>query len=82
MEDREKIKYVLENISREDTAEYMAEVLMDDENSTWKMYEEMAGDYLNGNEEFSKGFNMACILLTGWSMETMAEQIISEYDKG
>lgn len=77
----DKIKYVLENISREDTADYMADLLMDSNNSTYKMYEELASDYLKGNDDYRRGMNNACATLTGWYLETIAEQIIDSYEK-
>ena len=75
------IKKVLQTISKDDTAEYMAWLLMDDGNTTWKMFEQMADEYFNGNKDFCEGFNRACAILTGWNIETIAEQILDEYEK-
>ena len=77
----DKIKYVLENISSEDTADHMADLLMDSNNPTYKMYEELASDYLKGNDDYRRGMNNACAVLTGWYLETIAEQIIDSYEK-
>lgn len=73
------IQRVLKEINKDDTAEYMAQLLMDDSNSTYKMFEQMASEYLNGNDDFCEGFNRACAILTGWYMESIAEQILDEY---
>ena len=75
----DKIKYVLENISKDNTAEHMADLLMDTNNSTYKMFEELSVSYLNGNKEYRKGIDDACAILTGWYLETIAEQIINSY---
>lgn len=75
----EKIQYVLNNITREDTADYMAELLMDEYNTTWKMYEEIACAYLNGNEDYRRGLDDGLIYLTGWCLETIAQQIMERY---
>ena len=77
-----KVEHVLESkkITRDDTAEYMAELLMDTDVSTWKMFEELAIDYLNGTEEFRKGMDAATATLTGWYIPTIAEQLIDKYE--
>ncbi len=72
----EALKKTLEVADREDTADYMAELLMDETTTTWKMYEELACAYLNAKtDEYRNGLNDAVILLTGWSLDTISENI-------
>ena len=71
----EDIKYVYENVDRVTTSEYMSDLLMDDTNSTWKMFEEMAYCYINGSEEYRKGIDDACSVLTGYYFTTIAKRI-------
>ncbi len=70
------IKKAYSTVTREDSAEYMAELLMDDENSTYKMYEELASAYLDGNDEYRKGLNDAVIMITGWSLDTISKRLL------
>ena len=77
----DNIKYVLDNVSRDDTADYMFELLTDSDNPTYKMFEEMASSYLDGNEEFRKGFNRACSILTGWNIETIGENLKKKHEE-
>ena len=74
--DIEKVKEAYSEVDRENSAEYMAELLMDDTTSTWKMFEELASEFINGNEDVRKGIDTATILLTGWSMETISENLL------
>ena len=67
----------LNTLNREDTAEYMAELLMDSEQTTWKMYEEIACAYLNGNEDYRKGLDDGLIYLTGWCLETITNNLLN-----
>lgn len=79
MEEKIKaIEQVLETIDKDTTAEYMAELLMDDKISSYKMFEELAHDYLNGNENVQKGIDRACAILTGWNLSSIAEQLLKE----
>ena len=75
------IEFALMAISREDTAYYMAGLLLDEKISSYKMFEELASSYLrNKNEEYRKGIDMACAVLTGWSLETIARNLIENYE--
>ena len=71
----DNIKYVLENVERDTTAEYMSELLMDDTDSTYKMFEELASVYLSGDEKFREGMDIASSILTGWTVPTIAKNI-------
>ena len=67
------------------TADLMADLLMDPENSTYRMAEELMDVYIGGSSEFRKGFNAAVTTLLGWNMTTIVEQIAnlaveSEFD--
>ena len=77
----EDIKFVLENVDREDTADHMCDLLYDEGNSSWKMFEELAYSYMNGNDDFRKGMDVACSILTGWYLTTIAEQIKEKYEE-
>ena len=57
----------------------MAELLMDINNTTYKMFEELAAEFIAASEEKRNGINTACVLLTGWYLETIAQQIIDKY---
>lgn len=70
------IAEVLETVDREITAEVMSELLMDDTWTTWKMFEGLASDYLNGSTDVQKGIDLACSALTGWNLSSIAEQIL------
>lgn len=72
----DSIQEVLETVDREITAEVMSELLMDDSWSTWKMFEGLASDYLNGSTDVQKGINLACSALTGWDLSSIADQIL------
>ena len=74
----EILRRALSEVTREDSADYMAELLMDDKNSTWKMFEELCFSWLNGNEDFRDGLNDAVILITGWSLDTIAKRLLEE----
>ena len=77
--DTEIVQKAWNELERDDTAEYMAELLMDDGNTTYKMFEELASACLNGSEEFRKGLNDAVIILTGWSLDTIAKEMLQKY---
>lgn len=66
----------------ERNSEYMAEVLMDDTVSSYKMFEELASDYLNGSEDFRRGMDAALIIVTGRSIKTISQTVIEKAEKG
>lgn len=57
------------------SASKLAELLMDDENSTYKMFEELASAYDTGSAEFRKGMDSALSVVTGWNLLSIAKQI-------
>ena len=63
------------------TADVMAELLMDTDWSTWKMFEGIASDYLNGNKDVRKGIDLAISALTGWNMSSIATKILERVDE-
>lgn len=71
------IEEVLNTVDREISAEVMSELLLDDHWSTWKMFEDLASDYLNGSDDVRKGIDLACSALTGWDLSSIAEQILA-----
>lgn len=74
----EILRRALEETEREDTADYMAELLMDDSQTTWKMFERLVSAWLNGNEDYRKGLNDAVIEITGWSLDTIAKHLLDK----
>ena len=46
---------------------------------TYKMFEALAAEFIEASEEKRKGINTACVLLTGWYLETIAQQIMERY---
>lgn len=80
----------LEKLSKDDTADFMAQLLMDPDHSTWKMYEDIARRYLNPSrlahndravdiDSYRAGLNDALIYLTGWSIDTITHSMLVEY---
>ena len=74
----EILRRALEETECEDTADYMAELLMDDTTTTWKMFEHLVSAWLNGNEDYRNGLNDAVIEITGWSLDTIAKHLLNE----
>lgn len=63
------------------TADYMAELLMDDSNSTYKMYEQLVSEYLHNDEGYRNGLDAACMILTGYSLRSISEEILSKIEE-
>lgn len=68
-------------VLREVSADYMAEKLMDPQYSSHKMFEDLVSDYLNGSDELRKGIDRACTILTGYSLDTIAMDILQRYEE-
>lgn len=64
--------------SCEDSAALMSDLLMDPEWGTWKMFEGIASDYLNGNKDVREGINLAVSALTGWNFDSIAKRLLVE----
>ena len=79
--DEEILKESLEEVDPDESAEYMAELLMDDTTTTWKMYERLVGNWLNGSTEYRNGLNDAVILITGWSLDTIAKKLTEKEEE-
>ena len=75
----EKVKEAFDIGDCDTSADVISELLMDDEWSTYKMFEGLASDYLNGNNDVRKGIDCATTALTGWSMKTIAEKVIEAH---
>lgn len=71
----DEIQNIAAKCDMETSSSKLAEILMDDENSTYKMFEELACDYHNGNSEFRKGMDRALSIVTGWKLLSIAKQI-------
>jgi hypothetical protein len=79
MDNIEKLEKILNNVSTDDTAEYMAEILMDDSVSTYRMFEALANEYIKANEDERKGMDYAVKTLTSLEMSNIADAILSRY---
>ncbi len=62
------------------SSDVMSELLMDVDWTTYKMFEGLASDYLNGNDDVRKGIDLATSALTGWNLSSIAQKIIDERD--
>ncbi len=58
------------------TAEKMAEILMDDGVSTYKVFEDLASAYLKASHDKKEGMDMALSCLCGCNMKELAEVMI------
>ena len=73
----ERIQEALKEDDKEVSADVMADLLMDDSNSTYEMFEELAAAYVNNTDEsYRKGLNDACSVLTGCYLERIADDIL------
>lgn len=73
----EKIQEALKEGDKEVSADVMADLLMDDSNSSYEMFEELATAYVNHTDEaYRKGLNDACSVLTGYYLERIADDIL------
>lgn len=72
------LQKAFDDVDYEDSAAYMAELLMDDEVTTWKLFERLVGAWLNGNEDYRKGLNDAVIEITGYSLDTIANHLLEK----
>jgi hypothetical protein len=64
-------------IDKDDSASYMAELLMDDRWSSYKMYEDIVRLWLGGSEEFRKGIDSALSVLTGWNLDSITKTLLN-----
>ncbi len=71
------IKRCLTETNTDTSSEVMSELLMDPDTTTYKMFEGLAEDYLQGNDDVRKGIDAAVTSLTGWSMASVAWMIIN-----
>ena len=61
---------------KEESASYLAEVLMDNQISTYGIFEDLASAYINGSEEFRKGMETAVSYITGRHLRELSETVI------
>lgn len=69
-------KVLLANLV-ETSSTVMAELLMDTDITTYKMFEDLASAYLEANPAARAGIDKACSVLTGYSLPEIAEKIIN-----
>lgn len=77
----EKLQKVVDGYMCCDTdvaAEVLAEYLMDDSISTYKMFEELAAKYIGKNttQEERNGIDFAVGVITGWNLPELADEIV------
>ena len=77
MNDIKIIKQALDTIDRDMTADEMSQLLIDPNWSTYKMFEHIANDYINGNEDVRKGIDQTMMNITGWSLGTIANNLLN-----
>ena len=81
MDKLQAIDYAYENADSEVSADVMAELLMDDEWSTYKMFEGLCSDYLGGSPDVQKGIDLACSAITGWDLGSIAALVIQRMEE-
>lgn len=63
------------------SAELMAELLMDDTVSTYKMFETLANNYLLGSSEYQNGVDATLLELIGCDMTDLAALVIQRIEE-
>ena len=71
----EEIQNIAAKCDMETSASKLAELLMDDGNSTYKMFEELASSYHEGNKDYRRGMDDALSVVVGWKLLSIAKQI-------
>ena len=66
-----------EMTNKDETADYITELLLDDGNSTYKMFEELATKYITASEDERNGIDYACSVLLGWSLVTVSRNLLT-----
>ena len=77
MNDVKIIKQALDTVDRDTTADELSQLLIDPNWSTYKMFENIAHDYINGNEDVRKGIDQTMMNITGWSLGTIANNLLN-----
>ena len=72
------IEKAMAKVSREESAKKMAELLMDDTVSTYKMFEELCSLYIDGSEEAREAIERTVAILTNYRLTSIAEQLLQE----
>lgn len=75
MTDIEIIENALLNNDEETKAEKMASLLMDEDISTYKMFDDLAILYKNSSEEKREGIDRTLGILTGFNLAEIALEI-------
>ncbi len=73
-----KIMEISEKVDLDTSAEYMSELLYDDNNSSYKMFEELVSSYITGNDDVKKGIDIACAVLTGYNLDSIADNLLKK----
>ncbi len=80
MIDIEKIKKANAECDSDNAAEVLAEMLMSEEVSTWKMFEYICGRYTSpqATDDFREGIDCALAIVTGYDLAEIADIILSK----
>ena len=60
----------------DESSEYLAGLLMDDDLSTFKVFEDLASAFVSANEDFKLGMDMCFAYLTGLHMDEFAKSVL------
>ena len=77
----EIVEKAYDTVDADDAAEYIAELLYDDSNSSYMMFEELASYYINGNDDTRVGIDRACAILTGNRLVTISQNLLEKAKK-
>ena len=76
-----EILNAVDTINRDKAAEYLAELLMDDSNSTYKMLEELVSIYASCTSDESKNAVQSTVaVLTGQSLSSIVAALKAKAD--
>ncbi len=76
MSDKEVVDYTYLNATKNETSEYLAELLLNTNITVYKSFENMASRYLSESDDFRKGMDYALAQLTERNLREIAEDIL------
>ena len=76
------VRTALADVSCEESAEKLAATLLDDSLSTYKVFEELAGIYLDASVQKREGMDRVFSYLTGYSIPEFAQELLSSAENG
>lgn len=67
--------------NHEVSAEVMLELLQHDSSETWKIFDNLAYNYLNTNsQDVRNGIDIACEVITGYTLAEISAEILNRFD--